>query len=841
MNTATRRPAARIAASALIALVLAPMAAAQAPISAWGPGTQFAIDPALPEALSTGGRFGFAMAMTNEYAVIGAPDHRLVNLRTGAATNGAGAAFVFKRTAGTNQWEFLVRLIAPTAQLNQTGCAVAIDPVTKDIVVGAWAADAVAGFGGAAYVYAKGSGDDWGTAVPPAKYGALTRVPTQVIAPEELQPIDQFGFSVAADGGTVAVGCPLSGSSNTGAIYLYDRDADGAYQFAQKVTDDAAGANDQLGTRVALHGRLLVAGVQNDDVEGKVNAGSALVFRRAGSAWDRVTRLTAAAPATGAGFGSSVAVTDGATDDWIAVGAPAQSSGRTSVVAGNGAVSVHRSSNQGQTWTLDATLLPRSDNVNNSFGYSVAMTQADPPQVVAGAPGFDTAIPSVDDPSQLVQVVNTGAGFTFVRDAGTWKIRGTGPVTGDAWAPTALPNSSTGRSVAVGPSAPTFCLVGAETPTGSLGTVFPFEFRLAQVGTGVGEVSGPASGPLDADGNPSDGTTPGTGSGGTGGAVNGGGTPTPGITSGPGAVTIPLTPIVYEWGVIKGTAVALSGRSVYLLQTDGRHRGQRPEFGFLGTLPKGASYAGTGDMNGDLSGDILFVDKGEVLKFWKRDGFSVVETNTIDTLPAGFDAITVADIDADRKPDVLLQSAVDPTQLRVWHIDGGAITGSDEYELPDGEWRVFTGNFRTRTATDILLRDMKTGVVRVLVPGDAPGEATFPVIARRDPSVRLAGFGDADGNGQPDIFWQGDDNEVDLMDQDDNGNYFVSARKRTGFANATIVNIRDWNDDGTIDFWMRRGDRNYFQYGKIVNGWVYGGGSKDLRNAPGTVVDVADR
>lgn len=832
---------AHLALTALLASLPAGLAAAQAPVAAWDPGTQFAVDPTLPEALSLGGRFGFAMAMTDEYAVIGAPDHKLVNLRTGAATNGAGAAFVFKRTAGSNDWTFLVRLIAPTAQLNQTGCAVAIDPVTKDIVVGAWASDAVAGFGGAAYVYAKGSGDDWGTAVPPAKYGALTRVPTQVIAPEELQPIDQFGFSVAAHDGTVAVGCPLEGSSNTGAIYLYDRDGSGAYQLAQKLTDDAAGANDQLGTRVALHRNLLVAGVQNDDVEGKVNAGSALVFRRSSGSWSRVTRVSAASPATGAGFGSSVAVTDGATDDWIAIGAPAQASGRTTQVAGNGMAAVLRSTNQGLAWTLDATLLPRSDNVNNGFGYSVAMTQADPPQVVVGAPGFDTAIPSVDDPAVLAQVANAGAGFTFVRDSGSWKIRGAGAVTGDAWAPAAFANSSIGRTVAVGQGAAAFCLVGAETPTGSLGTVFPFEFRIAQVGTADDEVSGPASGPLDADGNPSDGSTPGTGTGGTGGSVNGGGTPSPGITSGPGAVTIPLTPIVYDWGLIKGSAVALSGRSVYLLQTDGRHRAQRPEFGFLGTLPAGASYAGTGDMNGDLSGDIVFVDKGEVLKYWKRDGFSVLETNTIDTLPAGFDAITVADVDADRKPDILLQSAIDPTQLRVWHVDGGAITGSDEYQLPAGEWRVFTGSFRTRTATDILLRDTKTGTVRVLVPGDASGDATFPVIARRDPSVRLAGFGDADGNGQPDIFWQGDDNEVDLMDQDDAGNYFVSARKRTGFANATIVNIRDWNDDGTIDFWMRRGDRNYFQYGKIVNGWVYGGGSKDLRNAPGTVVDVADR
>ncbi|MFM8639015.1 MAG: hypothetical protein ACKOEL_00030 [Planctomycetota bacterium] len=833
----------RLAAPCLTALVTAAAAVAQppAPIAAWDPGSQFVVDATLPEALNTGCRFGFAMAMTNEYAVIGAPDVKLVNLRTGIGTNGAGAAFVFKRNGVTGTWEFLVRLIAPTAQLNQAGCAVAIDPSTNDIVIGAWASDAVAPFGGAAFVYKKGSGDDWGTPALAQRYGNLTRVPTQVLAPEELQSIDQFGFSVAAAGGTISVGCPLDGTSNTGAIYVFDRDGDGNYQFAQKLTDEAAGANDQLGTKLAASGNLLVAGVQNDDVEGRINAGSALVFRRSGGDWSLARRLTAASPATGAGFGSSVAVADTAGDDWIAVGAPAQSSGRTTAVAGNGAATVHRSIDGGLTWLLDATLLPRSDNVNNSFGFSVAMTQANPPQVVVGSPGFDTAIPSIEEPAQLVQVINTGAGFTFVRNAGTWAIRGTGDKTGDAWAPSALPNSSMGRSVAVGPTAAGLCLVGAETPTGSLGTVYPFEFRVALVGTGDGQVAGAASGPLDADGNPSDGSTPGTGGGGTGGGVPGGGTPSPGITTGPGAVVIPLTPIVYDWGLIKGTAVALSGRSVHLLQTDGKHRAQRPEFRLLGELPVGASYVGTGDMNGDLSGDIVFVAPGEVLKFWKRDGFTILDTATIDTLPAGFDAITVADVDADRKPDVLLQGVVDPRQLRVWHIDAGAISSSDEYELPQGDWSVFTGNFRTRNATDILIRDRQTGVVRVLVPGEAAGDATFPVVVRRPASARLAGFGDMDGNGQPDIFWQADDIEVDLMDQDDDGNYFASARRRTGLAKATIVNVRDWNDDGTVDFWMRRGDRNYIQYGKVVNRWMYGGGSRDLRNAPGTVVDVADR
>jgi hypothetical protein len=91
------------------------------------------------------------------------------------------------------------------------------------------------------------------------------------------------------------------------------------------------------------------------------------------------------------------------------------------------------------------------------------------------------------------------------------------------------------------------------------------------------------------------------------------------------------------------------------------------------------------------------------------------------------------------------------------------------------------------------------------------------------------------------IFWQGANDDVDLMDQDEAGNYIRIARRRTGLASGHIVNIRDWNDDGTIDFWIRRGERNFIQYGVFTNGFVYGIGSCDLGNASGKVVDIADR
>jgi len=817
------------------------------PIFAWDVGSKFTVDPALTEAPNNGSRFGFAVAMSNNYAVIGAPDIRLVDNRFPAlnlGTNGAGAAFVFKRTSGTDTWTFVQRLIAPTRVLAQTGCSVAIDSVTNDIVIGAWGYDAVAMFGGAAFVYTKGSDDSWGDAANAAAYGSLSRVPTQVLAPEELQAIDQFGFSVAIDDGTIAAGCPLSGSSNTGAIYVYERNSDGIYEFMQKLEDEAAGANDQTGTKLAMHGDILVAGAQNDDVQGRINAGSALVFTRVEGIWDVAARVTAPTPAVSAQFGSAVAVFDGDDADWLVVGAPTQASGASTAVAGNGAAYVMKSIDDGTTWSVDSTLLPRADNINNNFGYSVALSHTEPPQVLVGAPGYDTAIPSIDDPTIYRQIINAGAAFTFVKSGSTWGIRGTGDVSGDLWGPSIPASISLGRSVAVAPTNTAFSIVSAETPTGGLGSAYPFQYRSAEVGTGDDNVSGPAWGVLGADGQPvTSGGTPGTGSGGTGGGIAGGGAPSGGITSGPGAITLPLLPIIKNWGIIKGSAVALSGNNVFIMQTDGKQVGNKPSFRKLGKLPAGARYVGCGDMNGDLSGDVLFVDDQEVLRYWKRDAKKILEVMTIDTLPVGFDAITAADFDNNGKDDVLLRGILDPLQLIIWNIDAGAIASTVEYQLPPGDWSISTGNFRTKTTPDILMRDRESGDLRVLVPGTASdGSVLAPLVASRGISSRLAGFGDIDGNGQPDIFWQGASDDVDLMDQDEAGNYIRKARRRTGLTDGRIVNIKDWNDDGTADFWMRRGERNFIQYGSYAaDGFVYGIGSCDLGDAPGKVVDIAER
>jgi len=175
----------------------------------------------------------------------------------------------------------------------------------------------------------------------------------------------------------------------------------------------------------------------------------------------------------------------------------------------------------------------------------------------------------------------------------------------------------------------------------------------------------------------------------------------------------------------------------------------------------------------------------------------------------------------------------------------GAITGADDYELPDGEWILLTGNFRNKNNNDILLREQATGELRVFVPlaDDADGTSNSEAtpITTISPSYKLKAVADMNGDGQSDLVWQGSEILIELMDQDTNGDYVKLSRQRVGFASGTVVNARDWNDDGQVDLMMRRGNRTYYQYLKLTNGYLYGGGSRDLGNAPGPVQDISQR
>ncbi len=182
-----------------------------------------------------------------------------------------------------------------------------------------------------------------------------------------------FGASVAlsADGNTALVGGD-SDHGNDGAAWVFTRSAGLWSQQGPKLTAGSPGAG--FGSSVALSadGNTALIGANFDGT-----SGAALVFTRSGSTWTQQSgALTGAGATSGAGFGSSVALSS--NGNTALVGAP-----------GNG------TSNAGAAWAftrgngvwspLGLILLGTGETMSGQFGSSVALSQDGVTALVGGS------------------------------------------------------------------------------------------------------------------------------------------------------------------------------------------------------------------------------------------------------------------------------------------------------------------------------------------------------------------------------------------------------------------------------------------------------------------------
>jgi uncharacterized membrane protein len=188
---------------------------------------------------------------------------------------------------------------------DQYGTSVSVSADGTALVVGAMYGDGEEGNSGSAYVY-RWNGSSW--------------METKITANDGKQS-DRFGRSVAmsADGDTIVVGANMKEGNalHSGSAYVYRWN--GLSWIEDKLIASDGEENDWSGTNVAIsaNGNTVVVSVHMDDDNG-VDSGSAYVYRWNGSEWIR-TKITASDGEAGDWFGWSVAISaDGST---IAAGA----------------------------------------------------------------------------------------------------------------------------------------------------------------------------------------------------------------------------------------------------------------------------------------------------------------------------------------------------------------------------------------------------------------------------------------------------------------------------------------------------------------------------------------
>jgi hypothetical protein len=293
----------------------------------------------------TSDQFGEAVAISGDTAVVGSwledNDHGL----------NAGSAYVYRWDG--QRWIQTVKIYAPDGVADDRfGQAVAV--YHDLIVVGASLAD-VNGISnaGAAYVY--------------RRVGAAWSYQGKIVANDPYAN-DRFGLSVAISDAGIAIGAPREerqGGLDQGAVYTFSYNGIGWFQ-TQKLIASKPGNNDWFGFHLAMDGTTLAVGAQNDDTTAGLDAGSVSIFRFANSQWQPVQYIKASDGTTGANFGSNLSL----YGDFMVVGAE-----RDTVpgVGRAGSAYVFTRDTNGQ-WNQSAKLVSSAPAVDDFFGSAVGIS-----------------------------------------------------------------------------------------------------------------------------------------------------------------------------------------------------------------------------------------------------------------------------------------------------------------------------------------------------------------------------------------------------------------------------------------------------------------------------------
>lgn len=386
--------------------------------------------------------FGRSLALSGATLAVGAPQEGSAATGIGGDENDdslidAGAVYLFERGAGGwLQTDYLKA--SNTGGGDQFGSALSLD--ADLLVVGAFAERSLAtGIDGdeldnsgsevgAAYVFERDPGGAWAQAA--------------YLKADNAESGDGFGFAVAAAGDRLLVGADLedggdtgldgdgndNGRGESGAAYLFERDADGVWDQVLYLKASNTGSNDRFGAAVALADGLAVvgapleqgssAGVNGDDNDAFSAAGAAYVFARDDAgAWRQVAYLKASNPDPGDRFATAVAV----AGDLIAIGAPGEDSDDAGVdgdqsddsLDASGAVYVFQRDPDGD-WSQIAYLKSSRPGSQDEFGAALSLEGN---MLAVAAAGENSAATGLDGDEDDQSALNAGAVYVFERDA----------------------------------------------------------------------------------------------------------------------------------------------------------------------------------------------------------------------------------------------------------------------------------------------------------------------------------------------------------------------------------------------------------------------------------------
>jgi hypothetical protein len=312
----------------------------------------------IPEGGSYADYFGSSVAISGDYAIVGAP-----NDDEGVILN-SGCAYIFERgTKGI--WSQKAKLLAPDRAHNDTfGASVSISG--NYAIVGKPFDDHTGNNYGSAYIFRRTEpipGNIIWSQV--AKLVAITEEGTS-----DGGPNDYFGTSVAINGDYAIVGAPYDDDNgiDSGSAYIFHRVENTWSRLAKLVAPDPA-AGDLFGYSVAISGDDAAVGAPRRDNDSGDDIGSIYFFKRSEDTWSTWGEQYAIDSGAGDELGWSVAI-----DDHFAIaGAPFYDGGEG--LDNSGSALVFEELDDTGIWSIAPDWLKPSDAAaSDEFGFAVSIS-----------------------------------------------------------------------------------------------------------------------------------------------------------------------------------------------------------------------------------------------------------------------------------------------------------------------------------------------------------------------------------------------------------------------------------------------------------------------------------
>ena len=208
--------------------------------------------------------FGFRVAMSDDHAIVGAPNEDDTNTES-------GKAYIFSVATG----ELLHTLDNPNAYGTSADDLFGTPGISGNYaVVGAWREDDAIGVdrSGKAYVFNVTTGELLHTLDNPNAYGTTD--------------MDFFGFSVAVEGNYAIIGAPFEDDAsglNSGKAYIFDITDGSLVETLDNPNPQGTGANDWFGYAVGISGNYAIVSAYQEDEASSSNTGKAYIYDLSGT------------------------------------------------------------------------------------------------------------------------------------------------------------------------------------------------------------------------------------------------------------------------------------------------------------------------------------------------------------------------------------------------------------------------------------------------------------------------------------------------------------------------------------------------------------------------------